>query len=246
MRSNLISVKAMDAYYKHPRLYVDQSLEAGKAAVLSEAQAHYLKNVLRRAAGDSVRVFNARDGEFAAAVEALDKRGGIVRCGGRLRAPRAPQRRLHLVFPPLAKDRMDFLIEKSVELGATDLHPVTTRQCDIRKINAERLAAQIIEAAEQCERLDIARLHPLQPLEELMRQWDTATPLFAAVERSDAAPLRPVGGDCALLVGPPGGFSDEEKEKLANHAAIRPVTLTDTILRTETAAIYGLSVIGTG
>ncbi len=243
MRSNLISVKAMDGHYKHPRLYVDQPLGAGKTAILGEAQAHYLKHVLRRNAGDSVRLFNPRDGEWLASLSGIEKKTVTAQCDQMLRAPQSGGRHIHLIFPPLAKDRLDFLVEKAVELGVSDFHPITAERSDIRKINAERIAAQIIEAAEQCERHDIPTLHPLQALDDLLAGWDDALPIYAGLERTQAPSLHAAKGSCALLIGPPGGFSDEEKSMLGALPFIHPVTLTKNILRSETAALFGLSLL---
>lgn len=241
MRSNLISVKAMDDHYKHPRLYVDQSLGEGRAVLLSEGQAHYLRTVMRKNAGDLLRVFNEQDGEWLADIKEAGKKAAVAVCTTQIQSPRPKGPRIHLLFPPLAKDRLDFLIEKSVELGVTDLHPITTQRCDIRKLNEARVNAQIIEAAEQCERLDIPRLHEVEALDAVLAKWDAAVPVYAALERTDAQDFRPGQGDCAILIGPPGGFADAEKEKLAKRAFVIPVTLGPRILRTETAALASLA-----
>lgn len=233
----------MSTVHKYPRLYVDQPLATGQPAAFTQAQAHYLKNVLRRERGDNVRLFNPRDGEWLAEISALDKKSGAAHCIEQRRPPAPITRRLHLFFAPLAKDRLDFLIEKAVELGATDLHPALFRQSDIRKINAGRLEAQIIEAAEQCERLDIPTLHEMTDGDSLGQNWNPATPIFTALERSDAPPLTAYSKDCALLVGPPGGFTEEEKHRMSAAPFITPVSLGPAILRTETAALYGLSIL---
>lgn len=241
MRSNLISVKAMDDHYKHPRLYVDQSLGNGRAVALSEGQAHYLRTVLRKGTGDMLRLFNEKNGEWLANLNEAGKKSAIAVCAAQIRPSQETGRRTHLFFPPLAKDRLDFLIEKAVELGVTDLRPITTSRTEVRKINAARVTSQIIEAAEQCERLDIPALHEIASVEAALAAWDKTIPVFAALERMDAKPLAQPSSDCALLIGPPGGFSDEEKERLANMPFVQAVTLGPRILRTETAALAGLA-----
>lgn len=233
----------MDAYYKHPRLHVEQSLSEGRDVPLPEAQAHYLRTVLRKNAGDNIRLFNEKDGEWLAVLSATEKKTAIARCIRLIHAPQMKERHIHLLFPPLAKDRLDFLIEKSVELGVTDLWPVLTRRTEVRRINEERVRAQIIEAAEQCERRDIPLLHEMTELSECLGAWDDHIPLYTALEREDAAPLIAQKDPCALLVGPPGGFADEEKILLQALPFVKPVTLGPRILRTETAALSGLSLL---
>ena len=125
----------------------------------------------------------------------------------------------------------------------TDLHPVLTQNTDVRKINAERIKLQIIEAAEQCERLDIPVLHEIESLFKSFKDWDQSVPLFAALERFDARPLHDFSfaKDSGFLIGPAGGFTEEEKEKLAGMDFVTPVSLGENILRSETAAIAALS-----
>lgn len=231
----------MGDHYKHPRLHVDQSLGAEKIVPLPEAQAHYLRNVLRKNAGDQLRLFNEKDGEWLAVLSATEKKSAIAICQQQLRGPQTSAHQIHLLFPPLAKDRLDFLIEKAVELGVTDLHPLTTQRSEIRKLNDARVKAQIIEAAEQCERHDIPALHEMSDLPGILSNWDETVTLYAALERTDAQPLAAHKGPCALLIGPPGGFSEDEKVMLGALPFVHAVTLGERILRTETAALYGLA-----
>jgi 16S rRNA (uracil1498-N3)-methyltransferase len=240
MMSNLISVKAMEEHYKHPRLHVDQSLGAGRSIVLDAGQSHYLHTVLRKNTDDMVRLFNDRNGEWLSVLHECGKKSVTATCEKQIRTPHGKIPPVHLLFPPLAKDRLDFLIEKAVELGATDLHPVITARTEIRKINEARIRTQIIEAAEQCERLDIPALHPIDTLGAILARWKSDMPIYAALERSDAQDFRPGPGECALLIGPPGGFTEDEKHMLGDLPFIRPVTLGPRILRSETAALTAL------
>lgn len=233
----------MTDHTKSPRLYLDAPLAGGQTLLLTDAAHHYLKNVMRAEAGDYVRLFNGRDGEFAARIQSIGKKSLDLLLETRLRPQQNPSRRLHLLFAPIRKERMDFLVEKAVELGTTDLHIVLTQNTDQRKTNEDRLTAQIIEAAEQCERLDIPALHAGEGLFKKLKSWDADIPLFAALERTDAAPLGARGGDCALLIGPSGGFTAEEKERLAGLAFVRPASLGTNILRSETAALAGLAIL---
>lgn len=235
----------MKDVYKLPRLFLSSPLSGGCEVRLEGPQHHYLKNVLRQDAGDHVRIFNGREGEYMAHIEKADKKSLLLLVGEPLKAqPPAPRKR-HLIFAPIKKERMEWMVEKAVELGATDLHPLFTQNTDIRKFNEERLSSQIIEAAEQCERLDIPALHPAIELKALLKRWPAAIPLLAAIERFNAPRLcdLPAQGDCGFLIGPAGGFSAEEKELIAGYDFVRPVSLGENILRAETAALAGLSIL---
>jgi 16S rRNA (uracil1498-N3)-methyltransferase len=230
----------MDDDFKLPRLFIDAPLSAGGTAVLSPDQAHYLKNVLRRGDSDLVRVFNGRNGEWRGPLKDLSKKGGTVVLETHTRAQPAHTRRIHLYFAPIKKTAMDWMIEKAVELGATDLHPVLTHNTEVRKINADRLTKQVFEAAEQCERLEIPVLHDLAPLSGAFKG---ESPIFACIERQNAAEIGksiPNMGDVGLLIGPEGGFTAEEKAFLTENSRITPVSLGESVLRAETAACFAL------
>ncbi len=235
----------MGDYTKTPRLYLDQPLSSGQGLMIEGDQHHYLKNVMRVHIGDVMRLFNPKDGEYAGRIEAIDKKIINVTLEQQLRAPKKLQRKIHLLFAPIKKERMDYLIEKSVELGATDLHPILTQNTDMRKINIERLRAQIIEAAEQCERIDIPALHAPQDLFAALAVWNKSVPFYAALERYDAVSLKSlkIEGDCAILIGPSGGFTDEEKSKIAGLSFVKPVSLGESVLRSETAAAAALAIL---
>ncbi len=240
----------MHALKKWPRLYTEPDLAAGQTLSLPDGQAHYLRNVLRMAAGDSVRLFNGRHGEWAAVVVAADKKGVALRCETLLREQPRAGPAVHLLFAPIKKARLDFLVEKAVELGATHLHPVFTQNTENRTLNQERLRAQIMEAAEQCERMDMPRLFPPVPLEDGLRKWPHDTGMLACIERDGAAPigqaLRTGQNEegYAVLTGPEGGFTAEERQKLAAHPFVRTVSLGPLVLRSETAVCAALAAIG--
>jgi 16S rRNA (uracil1498-N3)-methyltransferase len=225
---------------KSPRVFINEALSEGQSLHLNGAAHHYLKNVMRLNAGDAVRAFNGRDGEFSLRLRQMDKKSIEATAEQKLRPQENPGRRLHLLFAPLKKERMDFLIEKAVELGVTDLHPILTQNSDVRKINAERTRTQSIEAAEQCERMDIPRLHDMRELFPALSALGPV-PVYAAIERAEAPLLSAISGDAALLIGPAGGWSDTERERLLSLPTLRPVSLGKTILRAETAAIAGLA-----
>ncbi len=228
------------------RLYVASDLQAGADLALDEAAAHYLRHVLRLGEGATLRLFNGRDGEYAATLGLAGKRGAMVRLGEQTQPYRAP-RDLWLCFAPIRQGRIEFLIEKATELGAARLVPVLTQRTQLRQINAVRLEAHVKEAAEQCERLDLPALAPLVPLETMLAQWPAERRLFACLERQAAPGLLaalqglPPGGPLAILIGPEGGFAPEEAERIVAWEFVTPVSLGETILRAETAALAALA-----
>ena len=227
--------------FKLPRLFVKEPLSLNRGIELESGQAHYLRNVLRRKEGDFVRLFNGIDGEWIGAMSYPDKKQAIVNLAEQLLKQPAETRRTHLLFTPIKKNRMDWLIEKAVELGATDFHPVLTQNTEVRKIKEERLEHQIFEAAEQCERFEIPKLHTLQKLEQLLSTWPENIPVLSCLERFDAPVIQEYAKqeqDIAFLIGPEGGFTEEEKQKIASKTT--PVSLGNTILRCETAAAKAL------
>ncbi len=237
----------IDHIYKYPRLYINVPFSQGAEISLDAAHSHYLKNVLRKSVGDVLRVFNGRDGEWLASLKVLGKKNGSALLTEQIKQQPEISAPLYLFFAPIKKQRMDFLIEKSVELGVSGLYPVITNRTENRKLNEERMRSQIIEATEQCERLDLPTLHPAQKLPELLRMKETLfleAPLFVCLERRElAAPLSSYSYEkgAAFLIGPEGGFDDQEVESLIAAENIRLVDLGDTILRAETAAIACLS-----
>jgi 16S rRNA (uracil1498-N3)-methyltransferase len=229
------------ALKKLPRLYVDRDLQPGQTLALPEAQAHYLRSVLRQVPGDAVRLFNGRDGEYKAVLDSVDKKSVTARCEILIRPQPEAAQPIHLLFAPIKKARLDFLIEKAVELGATHLHPIITQNTEVRTLNEDRLRLQIIEAAEQCERMDVPVLSPAQKLEDLPAFWSGET-ILACIERHDAPPLKSESAH-AILIGPEGGFTENETAFLGGLNFIRPVSLGPRILRSETAVCAALALI---
>lgn len=227
--------------FKLPRLFVKEPLSLNRGIELESGQAHYLRNVLRRKEGDFIRLFNGQDGEWIGALSYPDKKHAQVNLIEQLLEQPAETKRIHLLFTPIKKHRMDWLIEKAVELGATDFHPVLTQNTEVRKIKEERLEHQIFEAAEQCERFEIPKLHSLQKLDQLLSKWPEDITVLSCLERFDASPIQEHAKhdqDIAFLIGPEGGFTEEEKQKIAGKTT--PVNLGDTILRCETAVAKAL------
>jgi len=225
-----------------PRLYVAAPLAERALVSADSAQAHYVLHVLRIKDGGTVRLFNGRDGEYIGTCRIVSKQKLEWMCGAQLRTQSEEIRPLHLLFAPIQKNRMDFLIEKSVELGVTALHPVLTARTQVRQLNRTRIQSQIIEAAEQCERLDIPVLHDPVPLKAKIMPWHETPHIHWAAERVAEAPdILDQQGMNAFLIGPEGGFDAQEQDFLAAQSVIKPISLGRRILRAETAALKCLA-----
>ncbi len=227
------------------RLFVDVPLAVGETVAASAAQAHYLGTVMRRSVGDVVRLFNGRDGEFEARI-ALQRRDRAELHIERLSRVRTKEPDLWLLFALLKRDATDLVVQKATELGVSALHPVITERCNTHRMNAGRLHAIAVEAAEQCERLTVPTLHEPRALQAVLADWPADRRLVAALERSEAPPIAAVPGPKALLVGPEGGFSPSELEALRAHPFVTPVSLGPRVLRADTACIAGLALLQGG
>ncbi|WP_337997352.1 16S rRNA (uracil(1498)-N(3))-methyltransferase [Oleispirillum naphthae] len=229
-----------------PRLFVPDALSEGAAVRLTPAQAHYLRDVMRLSPGATVRLFNGRDGGWLAEIGSLSKNAATARAAECIQAQRA-EPDVWLLFAPIKGPRQDVLVEKAVELGAAALWPVLTARGQVRRVNAERLAAQAAEAAEQCERLSVPEAKPLAGLPAVLAAWPAGRTLFYADETGGGSPAFPAfsaagaGVPAAILVGPEGGFSPAELDLLAAASFSKGVGLGPRILRAETAAIASLS-----
>ena len=231
-------------YIKCPRLYVEDDLAQGTEIIIQDMHTHYLKNVLRKKPGDQIRLFNGKHGEWVGEIKELAKKSGAAVPDKCLKEQIEREHRLHLLFAPIKKARMDMLIEKSVELGVTDLHPVITQNTENRRLNYNRLRSQIIEASEQCERLNIPRLHDETSLKKLLAEWHEPQTLFVALERSPHTMHLTTASDHAfILIGPEGGFTEKEHEDMLAHRAVTAISLGEHILRAETAALKALSLL---
>ncbi|MAK61015.1 MAG: 16S rRNA (uracil(1498)-N(3))-methyltransferase [Ponticaulis sp.] len=241
-----------------PRLYVPTDLQAGGPVALDENQSKYLFRVMRLNVGDEVRLFNGRDGEWLARVsEILGKSAGLLKAETRLRR-QAVLTDLQLLFAPLKKTRTDFVVEKATELGAEVIQPVITEYTQSERVRTDRLTHIAMEAAEQTERLNMPRVmdavHLIKAIENLPRDRR----VYYCDERGDnegeewggdenrARPMADVlaehgKGSAAILIGPEGGFSPQERQFLRKTEGIYPVSLGPRILRAETAAVAALT-----
>jgi len=240
----------MPAYdFRSPRLYVELALAEGATLALDRAQAHYLGTVLRLGAGDPILVFNGRDGEWTATLVG-QKRSISLLVGARLRAQTLPAD-LHYLFAPLKAARLDYMVQKAVEMGAARLQPVITRHVQVARINGERMRANAIEAAEQCGILSLPHIAEPAPLDRVMAERDpqrwlvfcdedaeAANPVAALAPLAHAAPT-----PLAVLVGPEGGFAADERAALLKLPKIVRLALGPRILRADTAAVAALALV---
>ena len=224
------------------RLFVDAPLLPGDTIAATPQQAHYLGAVMRRGPGDTVHLFNGCDGEFFSTIETIRRDRAILRVDQPLR-PQAPEPDLWLAFALLKRDATDLVVQKATELGVAALLPVITERSNTHRVNAARLAAIAIEAAEQCERLTIPRLDATRTLDALLSDWPVDRRLFVAAERTDAPHITPSPTKSALLVGPEGGFAPAELDAMRARPFVTPVSLGPRILRAETACIAGLALL---
>lgn len=226
-----------------PRLYLDLLLSTsaeGDAIALDPGQMRYLATVLRLANGDPVHVFNEGAGEWEARLDIQRKDRGAAVLVKQARTPETSVGPV-LVFAPLKRDATDLVLRMGTEMGVTRFCPVITDRTNTHRINAERFRAIAIEAAEQCERLDIPQIDPLRSLGEVLSAWPEECRLFAALERQDSPHVEEVPQDHALLIGPEGGFSEIERRLLTEHKSIIPFSLGKRILRADTAVVAGLA-----
>ncbi|MFQ5985418.1 MAG: 16S rRNA (uracil(1498)-N(3))-methyltransferase [Alphaproteobacteria bacterium] len=228
------------------RLYVEEALETGRTVSLTREQAHYATNVMRLGLGDELALFNGRDGEWRTRiVEARRGRTCMLKVDAQSR-PQEPAPNLWLVFAPVKHARLDFIAGKATELGVSLLWPVITRHTVVTRVNLERLRANAIEAAEQCERLTVPRCLAAAALEAVLANWPLDRHLLLCDETGAGAPIAealsaPPPGPWAVMVGPEGGFAPTELEALRAIPRLTPVALGPRVLTAETAALSALA-----
>ena len=225
-----------------PRLFVEQPLAEGVEVHVDGNAAHYLLGVMRLKEGAPVKLFDDISGEYLATVSNAGKRDLVLIVAEKLRE-RETVPDLWLVQALVKKDRFDWIAEKACELGIARFVPVLTARCVVDKVKEERLRAQMIEAAEQCERTALPEIAPLTKLDALLKGWPEGRALYFCDERGGEAIGGAINaGPAAILIGPEGGFTDEENAAIRSHPTTIAVSLGPRILRADTAAIAALSV----
>jgi 16S rRNA (uracil1498-N3)-methyltransferase len=232
--------------FRTPRLFVDAPLAEGAHVALGRGQAHYLGTVRRLKPGGRILVFNGRDGEWGATV-VMTKREAALVVDAQTRPQTLPGD-LHYFFAPLKAARLDYMVQKAVEMGASRLQPVLTRHSQVARVNTERMRANAVEAAEQCGILWLADIGEPVTLTRLLAERDPGRLLVFCDEGADVAnPVAALAGlprsPLAVLVGPEGGFADEERAVLLKQPNVIRLSLGPRILRADTAAVAALTVV---
>ena len=229
------------------RLYLDAPLGADTRVALSRDQANYLLNVLRMKEGQSVLVFNGSQGEWRGVVEDAGKRSASLRILEQVRAQSSGPD-VDYVFAPLKHARLDYIVQKATEMGVRRLRPVFTQRTVPDRVNLDRMRANVIEAAEQCGVLRVPEICSPEPLARILDAWDTSRILIFCDEEAPLGDpitvLRDVpAGPLAVLIGPEGGFSREERARLNEMACTRAISLGPRIMRADTAAVAALALV---
>jgi 16S rRNA (uracil1498-N3)-methyltransferase len=231
------------------RLYVPEPFAPGGSIELAPGQVHHLRTVLRLGAGAVVAAFNATDGEWVCRVIDISGVRGRLMID-RLIRPAEAEADLWLVFAPIKRARLDWLIEKATELGVGALLPVWTQRTQTERLNLERLRAHAVAAAEQSERLSVPELREPQALDRVLAGWSAERRLIVCDETGAGEPIgaavaRLGVGPTALLIGPEGGFAETELDALGKLSFVSRVGLGPRVLRADTAALAALAVLQT-
>jgi 16S rRNA (uracil1498-N3)-methyltransferase len=246
--------------FRQPRLFVDAALAAGETVALERGQSNYLGNVLRLAAGETILVFNGRDGEWQASIRGRKRPDNLEILVRTRPQDRLPD--LAYVFAPLKHARLDYMVQKAVEMGAASLQPVLTRFTQVSRVNGERMRANVIEAAEQCGILSLADVSEPVALDHFLSRRDTQRLLVFCDEAADSTdPLQALQGSLTgaggsakgnatgnamevdVLVGPEGGFAEEERVSVLRQPRTLRLSLGPRILRADTAAVAVLALV---
>ena len=234
--------------FSTPRLFVDADLAPDGEVTLRRDQANYLVNVLRLGANDRVLVFNGRDGEWRADLVSVGKRDVRLLLSEQTR-PQPVASPLTYAFAPLKHARLDYLVQKAVEMGAGVLQPVLTRRTQVSRINTDRMRANVVEAAEQCGVLAVPEVRLEERFEAWLAAWPDESPLvFCDEDAETGGPLAtldalPRFDRIGLVIGPEGGFDPGERAALSARANVLRVSLGPRILRADTAAVAALAII---
>ena len=234
--------------FSAPRLFVDAPLGAGQSVALERNQSNYLGNVLRLSAGDTILVFNGHDGEWQARITGRKKADSLEIVNQTRPQDRLPD--IAYVFAPLKHARLDYMVQKAVEMGASRLQPVLTRHTQVSRVNSERMRANVIEAAEQCGILTLAAVTEPVPLDRYLGQREAKRMLVFCDEAADVRnPLEALQQGLAvadgvdILIGPEGGFAEEERTLLLRQPKTLRLSLGPRILRADTAGVAALALV---
>ena len=236
MTANIVTAKI--------RLFVNHPLGAAQSIALDRDQANYLFAVMRLSVDDQILVFNGRDGEWLAKISSGSKRAGTLDVVSQTK-PLQPPPDLWLMFAPIKKVRTDFIVEKATELGVAEIFPISTDYTNSERIRQDRLQAHAVEATEQCGGTYVPVVHDLQSLEKCLQTWPNDRNILfcdeAMVGQAPADLSSCPAGKWAIFIGPEGGFSPAERQKLQSHPQSYSISLGPRILRADTAAVSALT-----
>jgi 16S rRNA (uracil1498-N3)-methyltransferase len=237
-------------YKSFPRLYVEHDLMPGATVALGREQSNYVVSVMRMKAGDSIILFNGRDGAWLGRIVDAGKKAATLELVTQT-AHQTPPSDLWYGFAPLKTGRLEYVAQKATEMGAGVIQPVITRFTQVHRVKTEKLTANVIEAAEQCEVLTVPAVAPEISLTELLQTWRDSHGLRRLIVADEAAPsgtpvpqLRQIEGlPVGILIGPEGGFADEERAALLGQDFVVPISLGPRILRADTAGVAALTLV---
>ena len=234
--------------FRAPRLFVDAPLREGEKIALERNQSNYLGNVLRLGSGETILVFNGRDGEWRALIDGRKRPDGLTIVARTRSQDRLPD--IAYVFAPLKHARLDYMVQKAVEMGASRLQPVVTRHTQVSRVNSERMRANVIEAAEQCGILSLADVSEPMALDRYLGTREPARLLVFCDEAAEVAnPLQALQQGLAvtcgidILIGPEGGFAEDERALLLRQPRTLRLSLGPRILRADTAGVAALALV---
>ncbi|MDC0093252.1 16S rRNA (uracil(1498)-N(3))-methyltransferase [Alphaproteobacteria bacterium] len=236
-----------DVTYKPKiRIYVNSNLKVDKEIKIESKQFHYLTNVMRRKRDDILSIFNEIDGEFSSQIINVSKKDLTIKI---LKIIKEPEKKndVWVIFTPVKKNPTDLIVQKATELGASCLIPLITERTITRNINLKRMEQIIIEASEQCERITIPEIKPIQKLDDMINSWNQSRTIFYGDETARSQKEKKCfkkkdfcHRSAAIMIGPEGGFSQNEISFLKSKKFVIPINLGPRILRSDTAVVSGL------
>jgi 16S rRNA (uracil1498-N3)-methyltransferase len=230
-------------YRQMTRLFTNEYLLNNAVVITNPLDVNYLSNVMRKKSGDKFLAFNQQDGEYLVEITSLNNKKFTLKPIEKIRDYKQ-EPELNLIFAPIKNSRIDFLLEKATELGVSKLTPIRTKHTVVDKINLNKWHIYVKEAAEQCGRISIPEILAMQDLEKFISSWPEEKTILLCNEREINSSLaKNIGTETAIMIGPEGGFSEQELKLLLSKKFIKSVHLGERILRAETAVCYALSVI---
>ncbi|MAL78638.1 MAG: 16S rRNA (uracil(1498)-N(3))-methyltransferase [Sneathiella sp.] len=230
------------------RLFVPSDLGRDVGVVLDKSQSHYVANVMRKSAGERIALFNGRDGEWIGTLQEVHKNHCLVHVTEQLR-PQIDEPDISLLFAPVKKIQTALIVQKATELGVANLQPVQTARTNAERLREDKMELQVLEASEQCERLNIPIVGELMPLQQALEALEPERVLLFCNERltgngaGDVIPALAAAQKWAIVTGPEGGFADEEIAMIAARPNTHAISLGPRILRAETAVIAALALL---